>query len=443
MGEPIFKPGDRVTKTKGSNWTGRVVGTYSTALTPEGYAVESETEKGSVQIYPAAALSPAPALPESGVDLNMIARRMQRAGAPGTEEELEAALAAALATPAPAPAPESGVEDGDNGSGPYTCTACLSATWNDDDRCDACREEALAASVPAPAPAPAPVDDEPVARPYWRDYPAGQKVSPALSFEGGCLTINGQGYGDNDGAGTFAFKDDDLLWGHGEDEGYRYIHLAKSELEAIRHAIAASHGPYAKPAPAPVDAVRLTEEDHQLLEKALTASTAPAYSIDPPASVDAVDQDDMTIAYMLGFERGKDAALAAAAERQAALVRERDEAHARLAAKFREIADLQQDPMFKLKESMRERAEAAEARVTAAEAHEDAQRLAIEMLTRRATSAEAERDAERERCAAIVDDWIAHHAACLNDDAPSPAGRHSVAVKDGRAIAAAIRKETT
>jgi hypothetical protein len=27
------------------------------ALTPEGYAVESETEKGSVQIYPAAALA--------------------------------------------------------------------------------------------------------------------------------------------------------------------------------------------------------------------------------------------------------------------------------------------------------------------------------------------------------------------------------------------------
>lgn len=52
-----FKLGDRVTKTKGSSWTGRVVGTYSTALTPEGYAVESENEPGSVQIYPAAALT--------------------------------------------------------------------------------------------------------------------------------------------------------------------------------------------------------------------------------------------------------------------------------------------------------------------------------------------------------------------------------------------------
>lgn len=51
-----FKVGDLVTKAKGSQWTGRVVGTYSTTLTPEGYAVESSTERGSVQIYPAAAL---------------------------------------------------------------------------------------------------------------------------------------------------------------------------------------------------------------------------------------------------------------------------------------------------------------------------------------------------------------------------------------------------
>ena len=57
----VFAIGDRVTKIKGSAWTGRVVGTYSTALTPEGYAIESENELGSVQIYPAAALTaPAP-----------------------------------------------------------------------------------------------------------------------------------------------------------------------------------------------------------------------------------------------------------------------------------------------------------------------------------------------------------------------------------------------
>ena len=51
-----FQLGDPVRKTKGSQWKGRVGGTYSTTLTPEGYAVESDTEKGSVQIYPAAAL---------------------------------------------------------------------------------------------------------------------------------------------------------------------------------------------------------------------------------------------------------------------------------------------------------------------------------------------------------------------------------------------------
>lgn len=51
-----FKIGDVVCKIKGSQWHGVVVGTYSTTLTPEGYAVESSTEKGSVQIYPAAAL---------------------------------------------------------------------------------------------------------------------------------------------------------------------------------------------------------------------------------------------------------------------------------------------------------------------------------------------------------------------------------------------------
>jgi hypothetical protein len=57
--ERKFKRGDRVTKTKGSSWTGRVVGFYSTDLTPIGYCVESENEPGSVQIYPEAALAPA------------------------------------------------------------------------------------------------------------------------------------------------------------------------------------------------------------------------------------------------------------------------------------------------------------------------------------------------------------------------------------------------
>ena len=51
-----FQRGDAVRKIKGSQWSGLVVGEYSTTLTPEGYAVESFTEKGSVQIYPASAL---------------------------------------------------------------------------------------------------------------------------------------------------------------------------------------------------------------------------------------------------------------------------------------------------------------------------------------------------------------------------------------------------
>ena len=51
-----FGAGDKVRKVRGSQWRGRVVGWYSTELTPEGYAVESDTERGSVQIYPASAL---------------------------------------------------------------------------------------------------------------------------------------------------------------------------------------------------------------------------------------------------------------------------------------------------------------------------------------------------------------------------------------------------
>jgi len=62
----IYKPlgwrfdlGETVTKKSGSSWTGKVVGFYTTDLTPEGYAVESATEKGSVQIYPVKALEKA------------------------------------------------------------------------------------------------------------------------------------------------------------------------------------------------------------------------------------------------------------------------------------------------------------------------------------------------------------------------------------------------
>ena len=51
-----FGLGDRVRKKSGAAWQGHVVGWYSTSLTPEGYAVESEAHPGSVQIYPVAAL---------------------------------------------------------------------------------------------------------------------------------------------------------------------------------------------------------------------------------------------------------------------------------------------------------------------------------------------------------------------------------------------------
>lgn len=50
----------RVRKIKGSSWQGHIVGFYSTELTPIGYAVESEREPGSVQIYPQAALELVP-----------------------------------------------------------------------------------------------------------------------------------------------------------------------------------------------------------------------------------------------------------------------------------------------------------------------------------------------------------------------------------------------
>lgn len=70
-----FPLGARVRKTKGSSWHGRVVGFYSTALTPIGYAIESEREMGSVQIYPEAALEawdgPAPA---AGADADRVER---------------------------------------------------------------------------------------------------------------------------------------------------------------------------------------------------------------------------------------------------------------------------------------------------------------------------------------------------------------------------------
>lgn len=57
MADRRFQLNDRVTKIKGSSWTGHVCGFYSTSLTPVGYCVESENEPGSVQLYPEAALT--------------------------------------------------------------------------------------------------------------------------------------------------------------------------------------------------------------------------------------------------------------------------------------------------------------------------------------------------------------------------------------------------
>ena len=51
-----FKLHDPVQKKSGASWRGKVVGFYATGLTPRGYCVESAFERGSVQIYPEAAL---------------------------------------------------------------------------------------------------------------------------------------------------------------------------------------------------------------------------------------------------------------------------------------------------------------------------------------------------------------------------------------------------
>jgi len=52
----LYSLGDRLRKKSGSSWQGKVVGFYSTDFTPIGYAIESEREPGSVQIYPERAL---------------------------------------------------------------------------------------------------------------------------------------------------------------------------------------------------------------------------------------------------------------------------------------------------------------------------------------------------------------------------------------------------
>lgn len=48
--------GTYMRKVSGSHWSGYVVGYYSTELTPQGLAIESDAHAGSVQIYPVKAL---------------------------------------------------------------------------------------------------------------------------------------------------------------------------------------------------------------------------------------------------------------------------------------------------------------------------------------------------------------------------------------------------
>ena len=88
---PKFNLGDHARKISGSKWQGRIVGTYSTALTPEGYAVESDTETGSVQIYPAAALELVERQTDAALSIEDVQRaRDDAAFVFGAEHDMEA-----------------------------------------------------------------------------------------------------------------------------------------------------------------------------------------------------------------------------------------------------------------------------------------------------------------------------------------------------------------
>lgn len=51
-----YQLGDKVYKKSGSEWQGKIVGFYSSSVTPRGYVVESQYHVGSTQIYPESAL---------------------------------------------------------------------------------------------------------------------------------------------------------------------------------------------------------------------------------------------------------------------------------------------------------------------------------------------------------------------------------------------------
>lgn len=52
----MFCYGAKVRKKSGSWWEGKIVGTYHTAQTPQGYCVQLDKPNGPVQIYPESAL---------------------------------------------------------------------------------------------------------------------------------------------------------------------------------------------------------------------------------------------------------------------------------------------------------------------------------------------------------------------------------------------------
>lgn len=54
--QTLFRIGDVVRKKSGSEFSGVIVGFYSTSRTPIGYAIESDAHEGTVQIFPEAAL---------------------------------------------------------------------------------------------------------------------------------------------------------------------------------------------------------------------------------------------------------------------------------------------------------------------------------------------------------------------------------------------------
>lgn len=60
------------------------------------------------------------------------------------------------------------------------------------------------------------------------------KRGASLGFVGGLLEVRTEGYGRKNGSGTFIFKEDELVWGDGEDHGLLFSKLLPSEIASIR-----------------------------------------------------------------------------------------------------------------------------------------------------------------------------------------------------------------